>query len=318
MITLKQFILYITYFLPNFIKKPLKEYYERKKLDTIKKRYKRMRITKEEIISIMDQFCLDSDIFLHSSMSSIGRIEGGVKFISELILEKVNINKNTLLITALPLRGNFKEYLEDGTIFDVRTAPVAMGAVNEYLSFHKNAQRSLHPTHSVIAIGPKSDYYISEHHLGITPFGIYSPYYKLIENNGKILMFGTGLGYLTFIHVIEDILGTYFPINPYLKKHYFMKVIDTAGKTVFVETLCHHPFKAIKTNVYNLLPYFIKYNTINTYKAGDSEISALNAKGVLYAYYRALLDGISVYGKFYLKNDTKRKVLEQIEILKFS
>jgi aminoglycoside 3-N-acetyltransferase len=171
----------------------------------------------------------DNDIFLHSSITSIGKISGGTKFLAELILEKVNVNKNTILISALPFQGRFKEYLEQNPVFDVKNSPVVMGAVNEYLSLHPNAERSLHPTHSVIAIGPKSHYYIAEHHLDPTSFGIHSPYYKLIENNAEILMFGADLNYLTFIHVIEDMLGIYVPLNPYLKKNYFVKVIDNMG-----------------------------------------------------------------------------------------
>jgi aminoglycoside 3-N-acetyltransferase len=294
---------------------PLKKYYEQKKIAAIKKRFMRTNVSKDDIIAIFEKINLDSDIFLHSSMSSIGRIHASTKSIGELLLKKIDVHKNTLLVTALPFRGRFKEYLENCPVFDVRNAPVEMGAVNKYLSRHPNAERSLHPTHSVIAIGPKSNYYVSEHHLDYTPFGIHSPYYKLIETNAKILMFGAGIKYLTFIHVVEDMLGEYFPINPYFKKSYFIKVIDKTGKIHIVETVCHDRFKAIRQDINNLLPYYKKFGAINTYKIGESEISILEARKVIYANYMALLDGISFYGRFSLKRETREKIIEQMKYI---
>jgi len=314
-ITVREFILYIIYFLPKFITKPLKLYYEKRKIQTVKERLKRTKVSKDEIIKKLDKLNLgEHDIFLHSSMMNIGKISGGTKFLSNLILEKVDTNKNTLLISALPFRGQFKYYLEKNPVFDVRTAPVEMGAVNEYLSLHPEAMRSLHPTHSVIAIGEKSKDYTIGHHLDDTPFSIHSPYYKLIEYNAKILMFGAGLDTLTFVHVIEDILGVYFPVNPYLKKIYSTTVINTNGESMVVNTLCHDPFKAIKRNGNKLLlPYFYKFEAILSYDTiGESVIYLLDCRKIMYAYYMALLDGISVYGKFRLNDALKNKLLEEL------
>jgi aminoglycoside 3-N-acetyltransferase len=279
----------------------------------LRARYRRTKVKKDDIITIFDRLNLDNDIFLHTSTISIGKINAGIKELSELILEKADINKNTLLISALPFRGRSKEYLDKRPVFDVKNSPVEMGAINEYLSFLPGALRSLHPTHSVVAIGPKASYYISEHHFDITPFGMHSPYYKLIDNDAKILMFGAGLKYLTFIHVIEDILYDCFPVDPYLKKIYTVKVISASGDVVMVDTKCHDPFKA--RDPLKLLPYFIKYNAIERYSIGESEILLLDAKKVVYSYLMALLDGISIFGKFVIKKEMKKKILEQIELL---
>jgi aminoglycoside 3-N-acetyltransferase len=278
-------------------------------MNRIKERFARVKISKEEITNIVNGLNLDCDVFLHSSTTNIGRISGGTKFLCELIQTKVNIEKHTLLVSALPYRGKFKKYLDTNPVFDVRTAPVEMGAINEYFSLYPNAKRSLHPTHSVVAIGPGADYYVSEHHIDNTPFGIHSPYYKILEQQGKIVLFGVGPDYLTFLHVIEDILGDSFPVNPYNKKEYQVRVFDYEGKMHTVKTPCHNPLEAIKRNGYNLMPYLLKYNAIKTYPIGDAEISVLDAKLVMYAYCQALLNGMSLYGKFKIKAKTKEKVL---------
>jgi aminoglycoside 3-N-acetyltransferase len=313
--TVKQFVSYIVYFLPKFIAEPLGKYHQKKQLNIMKKRHRRVKVEKEEIVAIINNLDINSDVFLHSSTVSIGKIAIGIKKLCILLLEKVDIEKNTLLISALPFRGRSKDFLDEGNIFDVRNAPVEMGAINEYFLTYKDSVRSMHPTHSVIAIGPKAYCYVSEHHLDITPFGKHSPYYKLIKNNAKILMFGAHLEYLTFVHVISDMLGKYFPVNEYLKKIYTVKVIDYLGNAHAVRTLCHDPFKSIKRDALRLLPYFIRYNAIDRYVIGESEILLLNAKKVTYAYFMALLDGVSIFGKFNLNKETEEKILEEIEFL---
>jgi aminoglycoside 3-N-acetyltransferase len=315
---LKKMLQYVDYFGPSFLIRPLRKHYEKRTVNRIKERFRKITITKEEITSIINNLNLDCDVFLHSSTTNIGRISGGTKFVCELIQNKVNIEKHTLLVSALPYRGKFKAYLESNPVFDVRTAPVAMGAINEYFSLYPNAKRSLHPTHSVVAIGPDAEYYVSEHHLDNTPFGVHSPYYRILEKQGKIVLFGVGLRSMTFSHVIEDILGNYFPVNPYCKKEYQVPVFDNEGKEYIVKTPCHDPLKALKRNGYNLMPYFQKYNAIKTYLIGDSEISVLEAQLIIYAHCQALLEGMSLYGKFKIKAELKEKVLKLKNIISWN
>jgi hypothetical protein len=129
-------------------------------------------------------------------------------------------------------------------------------------------------------------------------------------------MLGADLRYLTFLHVIEDIFGEYFPIDPYLEKIYVMNVIDSSGTQKIVKTHCHNPLKSIDREAGRLLPYFLKYNAIKHYPIGESEISLLDAKKVVFSYHMALLDGVSIYGKFRLTKKLQLKIYEQIEALK--
>ena len=313
---IKQFIRYLDYYCPVFLSKVVRKYHDRHKINEIKKRYKRFTITKEEVTNIINGLDLNCDVFLHSSMTSIGKIDGGTKFLCNLIQNKVNTEKHTLLVSALPFRGRMKEYLETNPVFDVRTAPVEMGMINEYFSLYPNTKRSLHPTHSVVAIGPDADYYTSEHHKDDTPFGKRSPYYKLIEKKAKILMFGAGINYLTFIHVVEDIFKDSYPVNPYYRKKYQVEVVDTDENCLTVNTPCHDPIKALKRDVSYLVPYFLNYKAMKKYDIGDSEILLLDVKLILFASCKALLDGVSIYGKFRLKDNLKKQVLHLLDDLK--
>jgi aminoglycoside 3-N-acetyltransferase len=311
--TLKQIASYIFYFLPKFIAVPLRKYYQKRQLKLLKERYKRTRVSKEDIIAILDRLNLDGDVFLHSSMSSIGSVNCSTKFLSEFLLEKININRNTLLVPAMPFNGmSSREFLRENTVIDFRSVPIKTGALNRFFALHQDAKRSLHPTHSVVAIGPKAHYYLFDHHLGITPFGIHSPYYKLIENDVKILMIGAELKYLTFVHTIEDILGKYYPIDSYLKEIYSVKVINPLGESFDVKTRCHSPLKRIKLDINRLLPYYKKYDAIEIFGIGDSAVSVLDAKRSIYAEYRALLNGVSAYGRFHLTKRSEGEINKQI------
>jgi predicted site-specific integrase-resolvase len=50
--------------MPKFITKWLKEYHERQKIKVIKERFKRIKISKEEIAAIMEQLNWDIGIMI--------------------------------------------------------------------------------------------------------------------------------------------------------------------------------------------------------------------------------------------------------------
>jgi aminoglycoside 3-N-acetyltransferase len=104
-------------------------------------------------------------------------------------------------------------HLETSPRFDVRLAPSRMGLLSEMFRRTPGVVRSLHPTHSVCALGPLAAQLTSEHHLGAATFGAKSPFAKMAEVDTVIV----GLGkpfyrVLTQVHVPEDLLGDRFPV----------------------------------------------------------------------------------------------------------
>lgn len=213
---------------PNFIKKLVANYNHKKLITKAKKNFK-ISISKESIENIFSSVQFDTDVFIHTSMTSIGNIEGGkdevVRLFNKYILDK----GNTMLFSALAIRGSSEDFLKKNKKFDIREQPIAMGAINSYYGKLKETKRSLSPTHSVIALGENAEYYVSEHHMSETPFTEKSPYFKLLLKKGKILMFGAGIGHLTFYHVLEDMLGDDFPVRVYTKERFEISVIDHKG-----------------------------------------------------------------------------------------
>ena len=156
-------------------------------------------ITKNDILNILidNNFKTNDTILIHSSLKSIGEIDGGAE----------------TLIDAL------KEYFYDGLIIfpthtwsfmnsddqtlDLVDANSCVGALTN-IALTKGFKRSFHPTHSVCAYGKLSEDYLSHDDNAKTPVSPSGCFGILHELNAKILFIGAPLSKNTFIHSIEE------------------------------------------------------------------------------------------------------------------
>lgn len=143
-------------------------------------------------------------LLVHSSYKAIGSSTLSPKEIIECLLECVG-DAGTLLMPAL----SYKQ--EPKNEHDNRSSPSNVGVIPESFRVDFDSKRSLHPTHSVCAIGELADELLANHSLDRTPCGVHSPFRKLLFMDAKILMLGCGLLPNTTMHAIEEIIGT-----PYL------------------------------------------------------------------------------------------------------
>lgn len=298
---MKEFFRHIRIYLPNFLKGYLEKIILERKLDQHKDRKERHKIKIDEIDKILNKFNFSSDIIIHSSTSNIGKIEGGTSILTDLILSKIDLNTYTLMSPALPFTGSVKNYLDDLTVFDLDIAKNAMGNISNQIMKKSDCRRSFHPTHSVIAIGRNSEYYSENHEICETPFSENSPFYKLTINNGKILMFGVGLNFITNFHVYEDLLGDFFPLDVYTADVYTIKGIKK-GNINSIKTKAHNPHISAKRDCERAREFLIKNKYIESYMIGDSEISLLDAKGLTITLLNMLKHGDSIYGKVKIDN----------------
>jgi aminoglycoside 3-N-acetyltransferase len=143
-------------------------------------------------------------VLMHSSFKSLGPVPGGIETLITA-LEEVVGTTGTLLMPAL-------SYLQEPHCrHDTRHTPSCVGAISEYFRLRPGTRRSLHPTHSVCAIGCHADRLLADHALDSTPCGPHSPLRKMIELNAKIILLGCGLRPNTTMHALEE-----FVEPPYL------------------------------------------------------------------------------------------------------
>ncbi len=135
----------------------------------------------------------------------------------------------TLLVPAL-------SYQQDPILHhDTRTTPSNVGYLAEYFRLHRAARRSLHPTHSVCATGAGVDEWLGGHELDRTPCGPNSPFRRILDRGGQILMLGCGLRPNTAMHAIEEVVGV-----PYaLRGERTYAITDAQGVTRRQHHRCH-------------------------------------------------------------------------------
>src|SRR5260221_13718575 len=100
----------------------------------------------------------------------------------------------------------------EGYFFDPRVHGTNLGALPAAFLKFQGVERSIHPTHSVSAVGPRARDVTEAHHLAPSIFGMGSPWQRCVELNAKILGLGVTMGPLTFYHVLEDMEGEEFPL----------------------------------------------------------------------------------------------------------
>ncbi len=179
-------------------------------------------------------------VFVHSSIDQLNLGFPGGKVFS--ILRRVVGEQGTLLFPTYP-RVNSYEFLSRGEVFDVRKSPSYTGILSEIARRHGNAVRSLHPTKSVCAIGPRARELVRTHQCSVYPYDKCSPYYKLMEYGGKVIGIGVSTDKLSFVHCIEDALKDQFPVKVYHKRVFAARCINYKGEEEIVRTYAHDMYK---------------------------------------------------------------------------
>jgi aminoglycoside 3-N-acetyltransferase len=141
-----------------------------------------------------------------------------------------------LLMVSLPYRTSTRDYLERQPCFDVRRTPSAMGLMSEYFRRRPDVNRSLSPTHPVLALGPRSGWFVARHEDCVHPCGPDTPFARLLEADAQFAFFNVGFECLTFFHHLEHRVHQRLPFPLYTEAPYDVAVIDQAGQSRRVRT----------------------------------------------------------------------------------
>jgi aminoglycoside 3-N-acetyltransferase len=177
---------------------------------------------------------VSGDILLvHSSLRSIGWVEGGADVVVQALLDSVAPD-GTVVFPALT--GASEDSPTNLPHCDFRERTTWCGQIPLAALRHPGHIRSIHPTHSVAAIGPQASLICEGHLESTTPCGNGSPYTKLADLGGKILLLGVGHDSNTTIHTAEELVGA--PYVSYPGTHDSV-MIDNVGKSISVTTPIH-------------------------------------------------------------------------------
>ncbi len=144
--------------------------------------------------------------------------------------------KGLLIMPSMTYLDSSKAFLTRGETMKVRRSPSRMGLLSEVFRRGKDVQRSLSPTHPLLACGERSELFLSDHEKTDRPFGPASPFAKLLDLGGKILCLDVVNETITFVHFLEDRIQDQLPFPLYEPEHYTGRVLDADGEIRLVPT----------------------------------------------------------------------------------
>lgn len=263
-------------------------------------------ITKERIIKdIKDLGIHKGDVVLvHSSLKSIGYVEGGAQTVLEALYEAVSTSGTLVVPTYHTVGGSmYKTCLTKDYVFDPHTAPTHLGAIPSASLRFPNVERSIHPTHSVSAIGKHAKYITEAHHLAGSTFGPDSPWDRLVKLDSEVLGLGVSMAYPAFYHMVEDMMLDDFPLPVRMKETYYLKCKDWNGNLISVPVTPLDP-KFVKRRIdqkarKDLRKYFWnEFTRIGLLTVGEvgQATSWLNSARSFYKHLISLVkEGITIY-----------------------
>jgi aminoglycoside N3'-acetyltransferase len=174
-------------------------------------------VTPASLASQLDALALpEAPVFVaHTAMKRLGFVEGGAEGVVDALVDAiVTRRRGTLMLPSFSIDGSMQATLaQAGRVFDVRTTPSNLGAIPEAFRRRPGVHRSIHPTHSFAALGPRAEWLTEAHHQGPS-FGPQSPMMRARDAGGVLAGLGTHLGTVTFYHCLEDCEPD-FPISVY-------------------------------------------------------------------------------------------------------
>lgn len=170
-------------------------------------------INRQDVEKMFDELgiCPDSTVAVHTSLKSIGGIEGGAERLLDYYTELL---PEGLLIVPT---HTWAVINRDNPVYDVRESVPNIGVFPQICAketFRRgNAIRSLHPTHSVAVFGKRAKDYVTgeENTRSRTPVdGVWGRFY---DEDARVLLIGVGLERNTYMHSIDEEVNP-FPDNP--------------------------------------------------------------------------------------------------------
>jgi len=131
-------------------------------------------------------------LIVHSSLRSVGPIDGGADALIDGLLDAVGRN-GTLAMPAF----NYTRPLPE-PYFDPAVTPGKTGMLTEIFRKRPGVLRSLHPAHSMSIHGPRAAEFIADHR---TSFGVGTPIDRIAQAGGYVLLLGVTHTSNSTIHV---------------------------------------------------------------------------------------------------------------------
>ncbi|MDR2145956.1 MAG: AAC(3) family N-acetyltransferase [Tannerella sp.] len=233
-------------------------------------------------------------LFVHSSTDFLN-IDFSPFRILKILRETVG-KEGTLIFPAWHFSQRAEDYLQDeNNIFDVKHSPAVLGLLPQLSRRQPDAQRSIHPINSILAVGANAKEIVSGHEQSIYPCGESSPYYKMLKYNAKIIGIGVNVNFLSFFHCTEDVMREAFPLQTRTDRTFFGKVRLATGEIIQVETLAAHQNIQKRKDVPAFLKKHVSKDIYSAYRIRGSDFFVADANTLFHRLIELAKQGIILY-----------------------
>lgn len=208
-------------------------------------------------------------ILIHSAFSTLSR-QG---FLAEFFLENILsfIGDGTLALPTL----SWREVSPTQPVFHEMETRSNVGVLSETFRLKFADRRSLHPTHSVAALGSNTDYLLEKHHRVIRPCSEDSPWGRLANVDAQILLIGLEMDNCTLIHHLEE---TRAP-DVYLREEVeAYTCVGRDGSSIEVSTRRH---RKLYRNFYKFRDLLAGLGQLNVADLGNCRIYGFRARDLV-------------------------------------
>ncbi len=211
-------------------------------------------------------------LLIHSSMKAIGPVEGGADTVLDAWCQYMGEGLLIFPTHTWKYIGQGKEQ----TVFDSRTLPSCVGILPELFRHRPGVVRSLHPTHSVAALGKGAAAYTAGEEQAHSPCPRDGCWGRLLDLDADILFLGCTLRSNTFIHGVEEWEG--IP-NRLTEETRPITIIGPQGEEYRTDARFHYcPAGDVSENYDKLEKPFLKHGAIWYGTFGDAKCIIGNAR----------------------------------------
>ncbi len=172
-------------------------------------------VTSEDVATAAREIGIEpgDTAFFHSSLSSMGRVQGGPDAVIDGFMAAVGPTGTVAVPTLCNWEADEQHLVFDR--WDRERSPSFVGLITETLRLRPEAHRSDHATHSVAAIGARAEELTASHgaagprpsQFSETAFAHESPWERLVQWNAAYCFIGVTFRVCTMVHYVEASLA---------------------------------------------------------------------------------------------------------------
>ena len=229
--------------------------------------------TKQQLAAQLEASGLscDATVMVHSSMRSVGEVDGGAETVLDVLCEAVS---DGLLVMPTHTWDTINE---ENNLYDYSTEPSCTGILGTLLLKRPGAIRSLHPSHSVAAYGKDAKKFVEGEHLCQSPCPRSGCMGKLLDRHAKVMFIGCPLTKNTFIHGVEE----WAQIPNRLGEPELRCIVMRDGSTFFTMVSGHRsPAGDVSKNYGKLEAPFFELGVAHEFTFGDARCVICDCEGM--------------------------------------